>query len=105
MIQIDCRNVDGWRRAFVSEPYQLVGQYLETDIQDCVEECEEMLRICDNIEEGKIKSWGGCGNANEIVIEAGKVTIEVMFVGERVSLSLNDFRLAIESWRQFICSE
>ena len=104
MIQIECRIENGWLRANVSEPYQLVGQYLESDIQDCIEECDELLEICDKVEKGQLNSWGGCGNANEINIEQDNVTIEVMFVGEKVTISLNDYRIAIETWKNFLSS-
>jgi len=102
MINIMCKYEGGRRCAIVAKPYELVGLYLESDIQDCVEECDELLDICKKVEKGDLVSWGGCGNANEITIEPGKVTIELMFICEKVVVSLSDYRIAVETWRSFI---
>lgn len=105
MIEINCGFEDDFRRAYVSAPYQLVGQYLENDIQDCIEECKFLLSVCDQVEKGDLNEWGGCGNANQILIQKNAVLIKVMFTEEKVSLCLNDYRLVVRAWVNFLLAQ
>jgi hypothetical protein len=94
----------GYPRAEYPSPYEVLGWYLEQDIQCSDVHCEEILRACDQIVSGEEQEWGGVGNAHDINIRADRVQIENLFsdVVSSCELTVEDFRLVVRSWKELI---
>jgi uncharacterized protein YacL (UPF0231 family) len=94
----------GYPRAEYSSPHEVLGWYLEQDIQCSEVNCEEILRACDQIVSGNEQEWGGVGNAHDISITADRVRIENLFsdVVFSCELTVEDFRQVVQSWKELI---
>ena len=94
------RDRQGVLRAYANAPFEVLGGYLEQDIQASVACAEEVLTICSFIVTVGGK-WTGTGNAHTVTISATGVRIENEFVEDAsgiCEMSLDDFRAAVEAW-------
>lgn len=95
---------DGFRRAFFQKPYQVVGSFLEHDIQGGGYRPIH-LDICDKVESGELEQWSGIGNAHRVNIKGDSVTIENIFDSvdfPPCTISIDVFRKALEEWLVFV---
>lgn len=94
----------GYPRADYQSPEEVLGWYLEQDIQGSAKACDELLRVCDELVEGKRSDWEGVGNAHTVSITDGIVTIENEFsdTAQSCTVSVEDFRTAIKSWKDLL---
>lgn len=85
-------------------PYQLPA-FLEQDVQSS-NNANNKLRALDEVERGLVPSWGGVGNAFDLQITKGKVTIECEFSLEYgiAEMTVEDFRKWLTIWRDFLIS-
>jgi hypothetical protein len=97
------RDDHGWPRAVVSPPYELVGAYLEQDIQGSTEGARELLEAIDAVGAGSSR-WEGTGNAFHLTLGDGAARIECLWdeVQPACVVGLDDFRNAVEGWRAFV---
>jgi len=97
----------GFRKVETSIGHEVLGWFLEQDIQGCIEDCEELLQTCDKIEKGVSDSWKGTGNAHTIIVTKDNVTIVTEFAIPETScsISLQEFQMAIKKWQDFISRE
>ena len=94
----------GYPRAEYSAPYEVVGWYLEQDIQSSDVNCEEILQVCDRIANREEQEWGGVGNAHDINIRADGVRIENVY-SDTVApceLTIEEFKEVIRAWKSLV---
>ena len=73
------RDESGDPRAEFEHPYELLGHFLESDIQGSISICEEILGKISEIFAGKTKEWQQTGNAHTIVLSQGGACVEAEF--------------------------
>jgi hypothetical protein len=97
------RDSQGWRRALVSPPYELVGAYLEQDIQGSAGGARELLEAIDAVGVG-LSRWEGTGNAFHLTLANGEARIECLWDETQPAcvVGLDDFRNAVEGGRAFV---
>src|SRR5687767_7636886 len=100
------RDDRGWRRARVPEPFRALSEFLESDLQNSVRCCDEVLRFVEAIVSRSRESWQRSGNATTLTITLDQALIEHDYFPEiRCTLSLLDFQEAVRRWREFIQNE
>lgn len=97
----------GWRRASVEEPYEVLGSFLEQDLQNSVPACKLFLEAIDAVKSGLIEDWQGTGNAHTVTLTRDKATIENEFAEPFIAceLPIDEFRDAVMEWMTFIEEE
>jgi hypothetical protein len=92
------------RRAEVNSPYEMVGWYLEQDIQGGVNSCRRLFGIIEKVKNGVESEYSGTGNAHTITITSDKVVIENEYSDplETCEVPLIKFEKALKEWFQFI---
>jgi hypothetical protein len=102
---IRCARDDrGFRRVYVEPACEGLAAFLEQDVQNDQEFCRSLLAAIREIERGDQSEWSGTGNAHDVRITADGVSIENLWL-DNVSpctLSLAQFREAVETWRSFL---
>lgn len=95
---------DGYCRAESLHPYEVIGTYLEEDIQRSPNGCSYVLDQIDQIRTGAELRIEGAGNAHSIDIEKLGVDISHLWTDEfqPVHLSLNEFEGIILQWCEFV---
>lgn len=86
-------------------PYEVVGWFLEQDLQrSSARQCDELIAIVDEIKVATRSSYRSGGNAHTILIEPGGVRIEADYAEACRSavLSLDEFRDAVLAWKILI---
>ena len=98
------RDSSGDPRAEFEHPYELLGHFLESDIQGSISICDEILGRIDEIFAGRTKKWQQTGNAYTIVLSRHSVCIEAEFgnVQEPCRLTLECFKKAVSDWKSFL---
>ncbi|MEK7700251.1 MAG: YacL family protein [Planctomycetota bacterium] len=91
-------------RAEFEHPYELLGHFLESDIQGSISICEEILGKISEIFAGKTKEWQQTGNAHTIVLSQGGACVEAEFGNgqESCRLTLEHFKKAVSDWKSFL---
>ncbi len=95
---------DNCPRAEYPPPFEMIGWYLEQDVQSSLSTCDELLRLCDDFCKGRRDEWQGTGNIHTVSIRDSRVQIENEFTDSAAScvLSIDDFKTALLSWRELI---
>jgi len=90
----------GMPRADFDPPHEVVGSFLEQDVQS-VSRCEELIAIVDETKVATRSRYDSGGNAHNIVIDQGGVCIENDYAEPRraAALSLDEFRGALLDWK------
>jgi uncharacterized protein YacL (UPF0231 family) len=98
------KDQNGYPRVDAPESLEILGWFLEQDIQRCKYSCDEMIRIIDSVQKRKISSWEGTGNAHTVSITSELVTISNEFSDDVApcSVKTREFKNAIILWRDFI---
>lgn len=96
----------GCSRAVYQSPHEVLGWYLEQDIQGGGAFCEELYVICDSILSGSRLEWSCVGNAHDITITSAGVRIENLFSDgiTTCDLTIEDFKIALRSWKELVDS-
>jgi hypothetical protein len=83
---------------------EVLGWKLEQDVQVSATTCDELLRICDEIENGNRNDWEGSGNGRTVSIAGDGVTIENEFsdTAQACAVSIDEFRTAVMSWKELL---
>ena len=103
MLQIEChRDEYGVFRAIVSPPLEVIGWYLEQDVQGSVWACDDLLEKCKMVKSGEKSEWSGTGNAHTATVRVDQVLIENEFADSEVTCSLDDFMAALQAWKACI---
>lgn len=87
--------------------YDLLGQFLESDIQGSIAFCQEILDKVEEITSGKIDYWEVTGNAHTLVLSPGSACIESLFDDTSESLKIQTVQLkkVLEDWMAFLISQ
>ncbi|MCZ6677555.1 MAG: YacL family protein [Candidatus Poribacteria bacterium] len=101
---------NGFRRAEVSPPYELLGWYLEGDVQGSIYTCKLLLSEIEKAKAGVEEEYSGTGNAHTITIKRDKVVIENELLNETkdcemsqiCEIPLPEFEKALTQWFEFI---
>jgi uncharacterized protein YacL (UPF0231 family) len=98
------KDKNGFPRVNCSVPLEVLGSYLEQDLQRSISSCDEIIQIIESIQQGKQDSWEGTGNAHTVTIEANSTKIfnEFSDTLDPCSMATDEFKNAIISWRKFI---
>ncbi len=101
------RDSRGDPRAEFESPYELLGLFLESDIQGSASICDEILGKIDEIFAGKIKEWQQTGNAHTIILSRHDACIKAEFgnVQEPCRLTIERFKRAVSDWKSFLAQE
>ena len=100
----------GFRRAEVSPPYQLLGWYLEDDVQGSLYHCKLLFSEIEKVKAGVEPEFSGTGNAHTVTITRDKVVIENEYLIESedcdisriCEIPLVEFEQALTQWFEFI---
>jgi len=97
------RDEKGYFKADTEPQYQLLSQYLESEIQGVTAICAEVLAIIQEIESGDRYQAEGIGNAHGLKITPKTVKIWSEYTETELSLELPiaDFKQALESCYKF----
>lgn len=102
----------GIRRAFVISPYELLGWYLEDDVQGSLYHCKLLFSVIEKVKNGALEEWSGTGNAHTITITQDRVVLENEYLLEseetprrNCEIPLIEFEKALKEWFQFIQSD
>jgi hypothetical protein len=98
------RDANGYPRAEGEGAYQLLGTFLEQDVQGSLNGCNEYLGIISQIRSGLLPEWSGLGNAHNVSITESGVVIENEWAipNSRSTVSLDEFENAIRQWAALI---
>ena len=96
----------GYPRAEYQPPNEVLGWYLEQDVQSSPATCDELIRVCDEIIEGNRRDWQGIGNAHTVSIADSRVTVENEFSdsAQPCEVSIEDFKAAVLAWKELLRS-
>jgi len=94
----------GFRRAEVSPPYQLLGWYLEDDVQGSLYHCKLLFSEIEKVKAGVEPEFSGTGNAYTITITGDKVLLEDEYSEPLTTceIPLFEFEQALTQWFEFI---
>ncbi len=94
----------GVQRAEVSSPYELVGWYLEQEIEGDVHSCKRLLRRIEKVKKEAESEHRGTGNAHTITVTGDNVVIENEYsdLFDRCEIPLIEFERALTEWLKFI---
>ncbi len=78
--------------------------FLEQDVQGSVRSCDWFLERLEEVVSSSARLWEGTGNAFSVTIHPDKIMIESEFASPvlRTTLSVDDFRRAIQDWKRLI---
>lgn len=98
------KDKNGYPRVSCPASLEVLGSYLEQDVQRSILSCDEIIQIIELVQQGKQESWEGTGNAHTITIGANTTTIfnEFSDTLDPCLMATNDFKSAIILWRKFI---
>ena len=91
-------------RAEVETPHEVLGWFLEQDVQSSIPWCRELVEIIENIQAGRDSHWEGTGNAHTLILTGKGVRIDNEYVDppQSCDLSLHAFKRAVQEWLKFI---
>ena len=98
------RDEHGFRCAVVVPPCPAVELLLLDDVQGYQGYCQELIAHLDAVQRGDEKSWVGAGNSSTLTIKPDGARIENEYAIPNVDcdLSLEDVRVALVAWLQFL---
>jgi uncharacterized protein YacL (UPF0231 family) len=98
------RDSTGDPRARCNAPCELLGHFLESDVQSNIVFCEEILDVLDRIGRSEITRWQETGNAHTLLLGKKEARIEAEYdeLVEPCRLPLDEFRNAVSSWMMFL---
>jgi uncharacterized protein YacL (UPF0231 family) len=98
------RDSVGELRAQSSPPHELLGHFLEDDVQQSMSYCREILAAIDQVSSGEMHSWEQTGNAHTLTLYPDRAIIEAEFDDSAAPchLSLSELRDAVRRWLEFI---
>ena len=98
------RDATGDPRARCSVPHQLLGQFLESDVQGNPAHCRDLLNALDDVAQGRLVQWEETGNAHTLTLTPDRVRIESEVDPQAGDLILkpSEFRLAVSEWMEFL---
>ncbi len=86
---------------------ELLGSFLEEDIQSSIDSCDIVLQLLLDVEQGVREPFELTGNAHAVLMQPGKVSIEHLWLYPPVpplELTAEQFRQALLEWRNFIAT-
>ena|SRR5262245_1677795 len=91
-------------RAEVDTPHEVLGWFLEQDVQSSLPWGRELVETIENIQADRTSHWEGTGNAHTLVMTGKGVRIDNEYVDppQSCELSLHEFKRAVQSWLTFI---
>jgi len=91
---------EGTLKAATDKGRELLGRYLEEDVQESSSHCHELLAAIERIASMDEERWEQTGNAHTVILEKDGATIESeMDEGcEPLHLTLDEFRVAVQTW-------
>jgi uncharacterized protein YacL (UPF0231 family) len=101
------RDSAGDPRARCRAPYELLGHFLESDVQSNIALCEEILAVLDRMGRDEITRWQQTGNAHTLFLGKKEARIEAEY-DEMVApcrLTLDQLRGAVTRWSAFLGAE
>ena len=107
-VELQCyRDSAGDPRARCDPPYELLGHFLESDVQSSSAFCKEILEVLDRIERREIFRWQQTGNAHTLYVGAKKARIEAEYddLAAPCQLTLEQLREAVTRWIAFLGAE
>jgi hypothetical protein len=98
---------EGWRRARFPKPFQVLGEFLESDVQVSEYYFNLLLDICKKIGAKELDEWSDTGNAYTVTIKNNTVTVEAAYEWVQKELpactiSIDEFRQILRGWFQFL---
>ena len=96
----------GYPRAVVAIPHEMVGEWLESDIQGSEASATEMIAVFDQVRSGQIPTWEGTGNAFHVETDGHSARMSCLWDESQpqCSIPLDDLREAVARWAEFIRS-
>jgi hypothetical protein len=87
-------------RASVEPPYEMLGRFLEEDVQSHAAVAMELRRLIREVRSGQRSSWEGTGNAHTLVLRPTGARIEPEFAEPAIlcELALDDLDVALAQW-------
>jgi len=97
------RDERGMPHADFDSPCEVVGWFLEQDVQNSVSTCDELIAIVDETKASRSR-YHTNGNAHTITIDDGGVRIETDYADPARSaiLTLDEFRRAVLDWKVLV---
>lgn len=94
----------GFRRAETPPGLETLRTFLEDDVQGSLDGCELLLKELSDVEKGARPPFDFTGNACNVAVEPGTVTIENLWDDSSMPLKLSpmEYRQAISEWRAFL---
>ena len=94
----------GYPRAVVEPPNELVGAYLEQDVQGDVQSGLELLAAIEDVSAGRLARWKGTGNADHLTLAEGIAVIENRGSDSAFPcrIGLQEFGEALAWWLSFV---
>jgi uncharacterized protein YacL (UPF0231 family) len=98
------RDAAGDPRAVCAEARELLGRYLESDLQGSAGHAREILGVIDRVVAGETRSWQETGNAHTLILEPEGATIESEMEEEAAPcrIPLDELRDAVTGWLAFL---
>lgn len=98
---------NGDPRARCPARYDLLGQFLESDIQGSVDFCREILEKVVEITKGIIDYREVTFNAHTLVLFPRTACIEPLFgdASESLKIPIVQFKQVLEDWKTFLISQ
>lgn len=98
------RDINGSPRVNMKPPFDIIGRYLEHDVQSFPGWCRELIQIVEDVIIGTRNHWEGTGNAYTLILTPDKARVESEFAEpeEVCEISLKDFKQALVGWLNFI---
>jgi len=93
----------GFPRVKADVGLELVGDFLEMDVQSSVFAVDEYLAATEDVVAGRIPVWEGTGNAFTLSIRMAGVDFYNEFTSEELQgLSVLDFSEYLTAWKQLV---
>ena len=95
----------GIHRVMSTEGRELLGSFLEEDVQSSLDNCDIVLQFLSEVERGVRQPLHSTGNAHDVFIQQNRVHIEHLWLYPPVlplELTADEFRQALLDWRTFL---
>lgn len=84
---------------------ELLGSFLEEDVQSSLDNCGIVLQSLSDVERGACQPFHSTGNAHDVFIQSDRVHIEHLWLlppMQPLELTIGRFRQALLEWRAFL---
>jgi uncharacterized protein YacL (UPF0231 family) len=94
----------GFRRAECPPAFEVVGSYLEEEIQGSIQNGWRLIELINDIQTDRQASWEGTGNAHTVTLTPNFARIVNEFSDDVApcEISLENFKKVIIEWLNFI---